>query len=138
VTFQVVHKFGGTSLADADCIRRVAGIIIARPETQRAAVVSAMGGVTNSLVRAVHLAAARDAAGYAGLLSELERRHRETIASLVSDETARQLQAEIERDLADIRDVLHATTLLRRYSRETLDLDPATARSGRLACSRHT
>jgi aspartokinase/homoserine dehydrogenase 1 len=122
VTFQVVHKFGGTSLADADCIRRVAEILIARPEAQRAAVVSAMGGVTNSLVRVVHLAAARDSAGYAELLTELEERHRETIASLVSDGTARQLGAQIERDLADIRDVLHATTLLRRYSRETLDL----------------
>ncbi len=122
MTVQIVHKFGGTSLADAACIRRVADIIIARPETERAVVVSAMGGVTNSLVKAVHLAAARDVSGYAPLLSEVERAHRETITSLVPADRAAPLHGEIARDMADIRDVLHATTLLRRYSRETLDL----------------
>jgi aspartokinase/homoserine dehydrogenase 1 len=122
VTARVVHKFGGTSLADADCIRRVADILVARPEGQPTVVVSAMGGVTNSLVRTVHLAAARDATGYDGLLSDLERRHSQTIASLVAEDAANQLHGEIARDMADIRDVLHATTLLRRYSRETLDL----------------
>lgn len=50
-----VHKFGGTSLADAGCFRQVASILAAarREEsgTTLAAIVSAMGGMTDQLLR---------------------------------------------------------------------------------------
>jgi aspartokinase/homoserine dehydrogenase 1 len=118
----VVHKFGGTSLADAACVRRVAEIIAARPESRRLVVVSAMGGVTNMLVRAVELAGARDPDGYGRLLADLERKHRDAFVDLVPPAVAGELGDAIDKDLAEIRDVLHATTLLRRHSRETLDL----------------
>ena len=52
----VVHKFGGSSLADAGCFRRVADIVAERSEPRRAVVVSAMAGVTNALVSAVEMA----------------------------------------------------------------------------------
>ena len=42
-----VHKFGGTSVADASCIRRVAGIIGGQRRGNLAVVVSAMKGVTD-------------------------------------------------------------------------------------------
>jgi aspartokinase/homoserine dehydrogenase 1 len=122
MTATVVHKFGGTSLADASCVRRVAAIIAARPESRRVVVVSAMSGVTNALVRAVELASAREPEGYRGVLADLERKHRDAFADLVPPAAARELGDAIGKDLADIRDVLHATTLLRRHSRETLDL----------------
>lgn len=44
------HKFGGSSLADAEGFRRVAGILRAQDEAQQIIVVSAMQGVTNALV----------------------------------------------------------------------------------------
>jgi bifunctional aspartokinase / homoserine dehydrogenase 1 len=122
VTATVVHKFGGTSLADAACIRRVAEIIAARSESRRVVVVSAMAGVTNALVRAVELAGARDADGYGRRLADLERKHRDAFADLLPPNVARELGEALDKDLAEIRDVLHATTLLRRHSRETLDL----------------
>ena len=122
MTERVVHKFGGTSLADASCFRRVADIIAARPESHRAVVVSAMSGVTNALIRAVELAGARDADGYSRVLAELREKHQRALADLVPRRTAAEVDAVIERDLAAITDVLHATTLLRRSSRETLDL----------------
>lgn len=117
----VVHKFGGTSLADAACFRRVADIIAARPEPRRAVVVSAMSGVTNALIRAVELAGRRDP-GYATVLDDVRRKHLDAIDSLVPAPGATSLRDAINHDLADIRDVLHATTLLRRHSRATLDL----------------
>src|SRR6516225_6346105 len=83
VSGRVVHKFGGTSLADASCLRRVAGIIAARPESHRIVVVSAMSGVTNALIRAVELAGARDTTGYARVLADLRERHRGALAELV-------------------------------------------------------
>jgi bifunctional aspartokinase / homoserine dehydrogenase 1 len=118
---RVVHKFGGTSLADAARIRGVAGIVAARPEAQRFVVVSAMGGVTDALVRAVHLAGARDAA-YRDAVEQVRARHHATIAELLPPESAGRLAAAVDRDVADVLDVLRAATLLHGYSRDTLEL----------------
>ena len=80
-----------------------------------------MGGVTNALVSAVETAGSRSDAYHAGL-DELRKRHFVTIDDLVSPSVAARLRNTVERDLADIEDVLHATTLLRRHSRDTLEL----------------
>lgn len=118
---RVVHKFGGTSLADAERIRGVAKIVSARPESQRFVVVSAMGGVTDALVRAVQLAGSRDPA-YIGAIEEVRNRHHATIAELLPTDAAAALIATVDRDLGDVLDVLRAATLLHGYSRDTLEL----------------
>jgi aspartate kinase len=46
----IVCKFGGTSVADADAIRRAAGIVRGRAARQPVVVVSALAGVTNALL----------------------------------------------------------------------------------------
>ncbi|MGH8864584.1 MAG: hypothetical protein ACREVZ_08050, partial [Burkholderiales bacterium] len=46
----VVHKFGGSSLADASCFRRVATIVEQLPDTRVALVLSACRGVTDELI----------------------------------------------------------------------------------------
>ena len=51
-----IHKFGGSSLADADCFRRVAGLMLERPDKQLGVVVSAMGGMTDALLNLTALA----------------------------------------------------------------------------------
>ena len=51
-----IHKFGGSSLADAACFRRVAGIILELPDTRLGVVVSAMGGMTDALINLAVLA----------------------------------------------------------------------------------
>ncbi len=117
----VVHKFGGTSLANAERFRRVAEILEERPELQRAAVVSAMSGVTDALITAVELASRRDA-GYRGVLGDLERRHLETAAELLPEEASARLAADLRQDLADLADVLRASWLLRAHSRGVMDL----------------
>ena len=53
----IVHKFGGTSLADAECFRRVASILRARADRNLAVVVSAMRGVTDQLLGLIDQAA---------------------------------------------------------------------------------
>ena len=117
----VVHKFGGTSLADAACFRLVAKIVAARPEQRRLIVVSAMAGVTDQLVRAVHVAGKRDL-GYRDIMAAVGARHRQTIAELLSAEAANQLCDAVTRDLEIIEEVLHVTTVLRGYSRNGLEL----------------
>src|SRR6185436_11798539 len=78
----VVHKFGGTSVANAERYRAAAEIVLASAPGERVAViVSAMSGVTNELIRAVELAAKHDAS-YLAKLSELKTRHLETVSEL--------------------------------------------------------
>jgi bifunctional aspartokinase / homoserine dehydrogenase 1 len=117
----IVHKFGGTSVADAACFRHVAALLAARPEGRPVAVVSAMRGVTDALIHAVRLAGRRDD-GWRQAVDELHERHRTTIAALEGNGSAAGLLAGIEEDVAAIRGVLHAATLLRTVSPDTLDL----------------
>ncbi len=117
----VVHKFGGSSLADASCFRQVAKIIDGRKEERRLIVVSAMGGVTDDLVRAVHVAGTRDF-GYREIMEAVGARHRKTIAELVSPDSAARLYESLTRDLAEVEEVLHVTTVLHGYSRNGLEL----------------
>ena len=58
----IAHKFGGSSLADASCFRRVAAILLERDDATQVTVVSAMQGVTNTLIALAAPAAPRDPA----------------------------------------------------------------------------
>ncbi|HEX7315093.1 MAG TPA: bifunctional aspartate kinase/homoserine dehydrogenase I [Pyrinomonadaceae bacterium] len=111
----VVHKFGGTSVADAGRYRSVAEILLARREAgERAAVVvSAMSGVTDALLGLVSGAAARDE-GYAERLRALRTRHVETAAALGLDAARERALAEtIEADFHEIEEVLRGVWITR-------------------------
>ncbi|MFQ5635143.1 MAG: aspartate kinase, partial [Gammaproteobacteria bacterium] len=117
-----VHKFGGSSLADARCFRRVADILLGAAAERQAVVVSAMGGMTDALLTLVAKAErAPDDIG-AGL-EAIERRYRETVAELLDDGAAAgAVLAEFDRDLADAADVLHAVSLVRAAADRSRDL----------------
>jgi aspartokinase/homoserine dehydrogenase 1 len=74
-----VLKFGGSSLATAAAMARVAQVLWERRQTPRVVVCSAMGGVTNDLLALGHAAARRDPR-HAEALAALQGRHRETWA----------------------------------------------------------
>ncbi len=110
----VVHKFGGTSVADAERYRAAAEIVLQRAPGERVGiVVSAMSGVTNVLIQSVQRAAARDLP-YLGTLRELERRHLDTIEelSLTTEQTAA-LRETILSDFAAIEEVLRGVWITR-------------------------
>jgi bifunctional aspartokinase / homoserine dehydrogenase 1 len=117
----VVHKFGGTSVADANRYRRVAEIVAGDWGGRPAVVVSAMSGVTDALVRAVELASQR-APEYTEELSQLRLRHREAIEDLLPGGAAQPLLDRLEQELADIADVLRVCSLLRSHSRSAMEL----------------
>lgn len=83
-----IHKFGGTSLADADCFKRVAQILIdARNDENNVSlgvVVSAMAGMTDSLLMLAVLAE-RDDKGFIRELQAIGHRYTETARDLVDD-----------------------------------------------------
>jgi len=95
----VVHKFGGTSVADTSCFARVAEIIEQQggPNGRPIVVVSAMADVTDALIRGARLAAEGDRSEPAGVVSDLERRHT-AVASELLDMSERMLFQEALRE----------------------------------------
>ena len=117
----VVHKFGGTSVANPAQYRHVAGILANRPERRRAVVVSAMSGVTDTLLHCLELATRRDR-GYVALLDDLRERHRSATVELADDAETGELLECFDRNFTDVADLLHASWLLRSHSERTADL----------------
>ncbi len=70
----IVHKFGGSSVADAACFRRVADIVEASPNPREAVVLSACRGVTDALLDLVALAERPDG-DFAPAIQALKTRH---------------------------------------------------------------
>ena len=112
-----VHKFGGSSLADADCFRKVADILLAEPTGPKAVIVSAMGGKTDALLNLVSAAEASGEGTKAGIAA-ISQRYRDTVAELVSDPNrAEALLAKFDREISDATDVLQAVALVRSAAR---------------------
>jgi aspartokinase/homoserine dehydrogenase 1 len=108
----VVHKFGGSSVADADCFRKVATILESAPPARLAVVLSACKGVTDALLRLVALAERQDGA-YRGELAQLRSRHAAIASEVLSAESAQAYLAVFDRDCQDLLGILHAVELTR-------------------------
>src|SRR5579864_2462271 len=88
----VVHKFGGSSVADADCFRRVAAILDSLPQQRLAVVLSACRGVTDALLHLVALAEAQDES-YRSEIAALRVRHAAIAEVVLSAPAARMYMA---------------------------------------------
>ena len=112
-------KFGGTSVADADAIARVVGIVKAARESSGlppVVIVSAMSGVTDRLLELTEAAERRRDADVLNGVAELSRRHFEALERLLPSEAADDLRVEIGAHLDDLRALLKATGILRAAS----------------------
>jgi bifunctional aspartokinase / homoserine dehydrogenase 1 len=120
-TAWVVHKFGGSSVADADCFRRVANILESLPAGRLGIVLSACRGVTDALLGLVSRAEAQDD-GWRADLDALRARHN-TIAESVLPAAAVQLyMSGFDRDRHDIEGILHTVKLTRSAAQNVRDL----------------
>lgn len=117
----LVHKFGGTSMADADCLRRVADILLAEKAGRQAVVVSAMAKMTDALLSLV-AGAEKSAASIAPGLEALSARYRTAAQALLPGPAAAPVLAAFDSDLADAKDVLHAISLVRSAAERSRDL----------------
>jgi bifunctional aspartokinase / homoserine dehydrogenase 1 len=115
-----VHKFGGTSVADANCIRRVAEIIAGEKTGNLGVVVSAMKGVTDDLLGLVAKAARREP--IEPTLKALRARHEKACVDLLGAAGAKAVLAEFDAELADIESILKAVSLVRSASSGSSDL----------------
>lgn len=116
----IAHKFGGSSLADASRIARVADLLQADgppPSGGRIVVVSAMQGVTDALTRLATSASA-GAEDWRDQLAGLRARHRDTAIELLGDGAE---TAWLDTVFANLGDLLHGQALLGALSREALE-----------------
>ena len=119
-----VMKFGGTSVGDAARIRSAAQIA-AEASKDRAVVVvvSAMSGVTNTLIAAAGKAAAGDEAAAEALAKSLQAKHHGTIGELITNiEKRRELLAEIDSLIERAANYCRGCALLGELSPRALDV----------------
>jgi aspartokinase/homoserine dehydrogenase 1 len=117
----IVHKFGGSSVADAACIRRVADIVEASANPREAVVLSACRGVTDALLDLVKLAEQPEG-NFLVALRALEKRHQSLAAELLPPEKGAIFCSNLAADVRDIVGMLQTVRLIRSAPNSVRDL----------------
>ena len=107
----IVVKFGGTSVGDADAIRRAAAIVGARANRQPLVVVSAMAGVTNALLALAEQSARGQLIGAIRSVEGIRERHMQQAELLLGEgpecaEVCAELSAMVD-ELAHLAEALN-------------------------------
>jgi len=114
------HKFGGSSLADADCIKHVVDLLKQRDEAAQVVVVSAMAGVTDALIELTRLAAAGDG-GWTGRLEQLRIRHLDALEALAG-ENSKNVRERLLSRFAQLEQLLSGLSLMGSAPVEAVEL----------------
>jgi aspartate kinase len=132
----VVMKFGGTSVADADAIRRLIAIVAAEAARSGAppvVVVSAMSKVTDQLLKMTADASRGERGSIAGGVDEIRQRHLAAVEALVPLPGRTTVIADVELHFDELRAMLTALSILREASPRSCD---GIAAAGELISSR--
>lgn len=118
-----VLKFGGTSCGTTESIQAVLGIIKGKQAKGEkiAAVFSAMGGVTNQLLKAGDLASTGDTS-YFDIVKGIEDRHFTVVRALIDVKSQSKVFANIRTIINELEDLLKGVSLIREISARTSDL----------------
>ncbi|MET3127287.1 aspartokinase/homoserine dehydrogenase 1 [Arcicella rosea] len=118
-----VLKFGGTSCGTTESIQAVLGIIKGKQAKGEkiAAVFSAMGGVTNQLLKAGDLASTGDTT-YFDIVKGIEDRHFTVVRALIDVKAQSKVFANIRTIINELEDLLKGVSLIREISARTSDL----------------
>lgn len=116
-----VLKFGGSSVANAENINKVVAIVQEAVKKDRTIlVVSALGGITDTLIAAGTLAAGGDES-YKEKLSLIEQRHLETVKALIPVTNQSSVLSLVKKHCNEIEDICNGIFLLRELSAQTRD-----------------
>lgn len=116
-----IHKFGGSSLADTACFRRVADIILDLPDTRIGVVVSAMGGMTDALLDLAMLAE-RDDDDYRAALGRIGERYATTTRELLDSDARVPVLDAWGDDAGDINGILESVALVKSAPQRQRDI----------------
>ena len=112
-----VLKFGGTSVESASAIRKVRDIIL-QETTDIIVVVSALGGITDKILKAARVAASATE-DYHPILAEIKDRHFTTINELFNGSAP--IKNIAEELLEELEQILTGITLVGELTPKTLD-----------------
>ena len=116
-----VLKFGGSSVANAENINKVAAIVKAAAERKKTlVVVSALGGITDTLLAAGTLAAAGDES-YKEKLALIEQRHLEAVKALIPVINQSSVLSLVKKQCNEIEDICNGVYALQELSLQTKD-----------------
>ncbi|HET7215413.1 MAG TPA: aspartate kinase [Terriglobia bacterium] len=118
----IVMKFGGTSVGSPERMQGVSDIL--REHTKHAdvvAVVSAMGGATNMLIRAATQASEGMEEPWKGSRQELARRHREVADQLLTAAEQASVLPRLAEQVKHFEDLCSGFTLLREITPRGMD-----------------
>jgi aspartokinase/homoserine dehydrogenase 1 len=116
----VVHKFGGSSVSNAECFDRVATIVESQSQHRIAVVLSACKGVTDGLLQLVTLAERQDEA-WRMQLRILRKRHEQIASALLPAAVVGEYLGEFDHDAVDLESVLRTTQVMRTASQHVRD-----------------
>ena len=116
-----VLKFGGTSVANAENMSRVADIVTKAVDRDRTILVcSAISGFTDALIRTGRMAAARDEA-YKSIIDEYQEKHYRIIHSLIQADKQRGTLEACDAVFESLRGIARGVCLLGELSEASLD-----------------
>ncbi|MDA3957193.1 aspartate kinase [Oceanispirochaeta sp.] len=116
-----VKKFGGSSLADAGKIKQTVEIVKQNKDTSLCLVLSAMKGVTNTLVEAAQWAESGDKK-YQNNIEKIRKKHLDCVNDLFIDPKPEGIEYTIESMFVELNEILHGVELVRECSAKTMDL----------------
>jgi aspartate kinase len=103
----VVMKFGGTSVEDADALRRLIATVQSRLAAQPVVVVSALARVTDQLLEAGNDAVGRRLGAALDIVREIYVRHEQLAGELVVGSAERALERELRSEFQALESLLH-------------------------------
>ena len=115
-----VLKFGGTSVANPENIRKVKSIVQNLEGSNSAVVVSAFGGITDLLLNTLKLASDQDVA-YKESLQEIETRHLNAIKELIPVQHQSAVLSKVKSDLNVLETLLEGSFLIGEVTQKLSD-----------------
>jgi len=116
-----VLKFGGTSVANAENIKKVSCIIQKAAKNEKViAVVSALGGITDVLLQTARKAAEGNE-GYKELLAAAEQRHLDVVKELIPVVRQSSALSQVKKQFNEIDDICNGIFLLGELTERTTD-----------------
>lgn len=115
-----ILKFGGTSVGSPESILNVKKIVESQNEPV-VVVVSALGGVTDQLLRTARIAADGDSA-YRDEYDALAERHRRMVEQTVRPECRQEVDAQVNTLLDELGNILKGIYLIKDLSQKTTDI----------------
>ena len=116
-----ILKFGGTSVANAENMKKVVDIVLSELENDKTVLVSsAIHGATDTLIQIGKKAAAADTS-YKADLEKLEKEHYDIVENLQMEAFSTTLKAELGEMFEELRGICDSVFHLRESTHSTMD-----------------